>query len=345
MSLGDTLLLRGLPHSPMTDYIERGDIYFFYRTRMAVGTPAGVDDLQRLYLVLVPDPGETARLFIVGRKRLPAIRRGESHPDERDWLLDYAVDTPRGIGRALHPVSYQTERQGERTSGEAAPVGAGRYAIVGLDDATHLAYRLAAPAPPGEAQEALGIRAEAGYVIAVRNPKVKVKGFPEETPDYPRALAERFAEERWIDVSDPALLDHEHAQLVLIGSLEDVAGLDLDGTPDPFATLGLEDDAWATGALHHGRWAAPTFEPPPITADADRSKGGRRGGQAAVATDSAAGVAAALKGSHFPRDRAGLVRQARSNAAPEEVIELLQELEDREFGDMADVTRAVGEVR
>lgn len=331
----------------MSDPLETGDIYFFYRIRMDVGQPAGLDDVQRLYMVLVPDPAERARLFIVGRKQLPEIRRGESHARERDWLLDYAVDTPRGIGRALHPVTYETDRQGERNTGEAVPAGAGRYAVVQLEDASHLAYRLGAPGKPGKAQEIFGIRSEASYVIAVRNPKVRVEGFPEETPDYPRKLTEMFADERWIDVSDPALLDFENAQLVLIGALDslDAVDVDLGGAADPFRTLGLEESAWATAALRQGDLAAPTFDAEPIKPPADRSKGGRRGGRAAAATDSAAGVAAALKGIELPRRRAGLVRHARANDAPAEVVELLEALEDREFRDMADVTRAVGEVR
>ncbi len=342
---------RGYPDgngsTDMSDPLETGDIYFFYRIRMDVGQPAGLDDVQRLFMVLVPDPGERARLFIVGRKQMPEIRHGERDARERDWLLDYVVDAPRDIGRTLHPVAYATDRQGERNTGEAVPAGAGRYAVVHLGDASHLAYRLGAPGKPGKAQKVLGIRQEGSYVIAVRNPKVGVKGFPEETPDYPRELAEMFADERWIDVSDPALLDYENAQLVLIGALESLASLDVDlgGSADPFHTLGLEESAWATAALRQGDLAAPTFEPDPITPPTDRSKGGRRGGRAAAATDSAAGVTAALKGIDLPRRRGGLVRHARANDAPAEVIELLEALEDREFRDMADVTRALGKVR
>lgn len=331
----------------MTDPIETGEIFFFYRGKLEVDKPAGVDDLQRLFLILVPDGGGRARLLIVGRKQLPEIRRGESHATERDWLLNYLVADTGRIGRAMRPVSYETARQGEQLGPEAIPAGEGRYAIVHQRDATQLAYRLTSPERPGEVQESLGIRPEASYVIAVRNPRVTVEGFPEETPEYPKALADKFADERWIDISDPRLLDYENAQLVLIGALDTLEPLDVDlsGEAHLFETLGLDGREWPTDSLREGRFVEATYAQEPVEAAADRSKGGRRGGRAAVKTDSAAGVAAALKGIAFPRDRSGLVRHARDNDAPDEVIGLLEQLADREYEDMADVAKAVGEVR
>lgn len=331
----------------MNKPIESGEIFFFYCSRLEVSRPGGVKDLQRLFLVLVSDGADRARLLVVGRKQLPEIRRGESHAAERDWLLVYLVAEPGRVGRALHPVSYETARQGDRLSPEAIPAGAGLYAIVRQGDATQLAVRLVTPEQPGDAQQSLGIRSEASYVIAVRNPAVQVEGFPDESPDYPQALAERFADERWIDVVDPRLLDYEHAQLVLIGAMDTLDHLDVDlgKDVDLFSALDLDEREWPTGSLREGKFVAAIRSQEPVEAAADRSKGGRRGGREAVKTDSAAGVAAALAGIEFPRARAGLVRQARHNDAPDEVIELLEQIADQEYGDMADVARAVGEVR
>jgi hypothetical protein len=331
----------------MTNTVETGEIHFFYRTRLDVRQPSGRDDLERVFLALVPDDGKHARLFVIGRKQLPRILPGESDPTERHWLLLSMVDAPHAVGKALHPVRYDTETRGERQTSEAVPAGAGRYAIVSGDDATQLVYRLFAPRRPGRAQEALGIREEARYVIAVRNPSVQVPGFPEEKPAYPEDLSRQFADERWIDVSDPRLLDHENAQLVLIGARDEADPFRLpdDGPPDPFATFGLEADAWPDEALRTGAFAEPKEEADPVEARGDRSKGGRRGGAAAAKTDSAAGVAAALKGVSFPSDRSGLVRHAQGNEAHEEVIGLLKSIQDRRFESMAEVTKAIGEVR
>ncbi|KAA0013898.1 DUF2795 domain-containing protein [Billgrantia pellis] len=77
----------------------------------------------------------------------------------------------------------------------------------------------------------------------------------------------------------------------------------------------------------------------------DRSKGGERGGKAASDTASAAGIAQALKGVNFPCGKADLIKQATSNHAADEVIEALNEFPDRRYETMADIQKAVGEVR
>lgn len=58
----------------MTEPIEQGEIHFSYRAKIDIKDPSDVDDLQHLYLSLVPDDRKRARLFVVGRKRMPEIR-------------------------------------------------------------------------------------------------------------------------------------------------------------------------------------------------------------------------------------------------------------------------------
>lgn len=331
----------------MTQTIETGEIHFFYRSKIDTEKPSDADDLQRMYLALVPDDRECARLFIVGRKQMPEILPGETSPSERHWLLLSEVGAPVELGKALRPVDYETKTRGERQTPQAIPVGSGRYVIASRDDSTQLAYSLRSPKEIGEAQKALNIRDDARYVIAVRNPSVSVPGFPDAKPGYPRDLSDRFAEERWIDVSDPRLLDHESAQVVLIGAEEEADPLEIgsDGKADPFETFGLDPQDWPDDALEKGSFAETTGEAEPVGSEGDRSKGGRRGGPAAADTDSAAGVTSALKGISFPSDRSGLVRQARDNDASDEVIDLIESMPDRRFETMADVSRAVGAVR
>lgn len=331
----------------MIQAIESGEIHFFYRPKINTENPSDVDDLQRMYLALVPDDRKRARLFIVGRIQMPEIRPGESDPSQRHWLLLSEVGTPAELGKALRPVHYETKTRGERQTPQAVPVGSGRYVIASVNDSTQIAYSLRSPKNVGEAQKALNIRDEARYVIAVRNPSVKVQGFPEAQPDYPKDLLETFADERWIDVSNPRLLDYENAQFVLIGAEEQAGPLKVGSydKADPFETFGIDPQEWPDDPLKEGTFAEALGEAEPVQSEGDRSKGGRRGGPAAARTDSAAGVASALKGMNFPSDRSGLVRQADDNDAPDEVIDLIENLPDRRFDTMADVTKAVQEVR
>lgn len=112
----------------------------------------------------------------------------------------------------------------------------GRYGIVEHDgDHTHLVYVLELPRSPGPAQEAFNIEGGASYVIAVGNPeapRAPVAGLdPERRASFPSELMERFGDRRWIPVDPPEFLDHEGAELVLIGAADAVAaelGIDLD---------------------------------------------------------------------------------------------------------------------
>lgn len=328
----------------MAETIEQGEVYFFYRNVVDVERAEDLDDVQHLHLILAPDGRAEARLLVVGRKQLPAIRRGGRDPRERLWLMTLAVGPPEKLAEGLGPVEYETATRGPQRQSEAIPAGAGRYAISLSSGESYLVYRLAQPAEPGPAQRTLGIRAEAGYTIAVRNPDLDVPGFPDQTPDYPPQLRERFGELRWMEVSDAGLLDYRGAQLVLIGSFEDVGAGDddLSREPDLFGRLGLDPDRWPTAALQRGAFATARYEAPATAPIGDRSKGGRRGARAAAQTASAAGIAKSLEGIKFPARRADLVRHARDHHAPSEVVERLAHLPDRRYGDMADVLKGLG---
>ncbi len=50
-----------------------------------------------------------------------------------------------------------------------------------------------------------------------------------------------------------------------------------------------------------------------------------------------------LKGMDFPAELDDLIEHARENDAPDEIIEMLEEMPDREYGSAADVARGFGE--
>ncbi len=76
-------------------------------------------------------------------------------------------------------------------------------------------------------------------------------------------------------------------------------------------------------------------------------KGGQKGGQAALHSEkvSAAQLAQYMKGVDFPADKKAIVRQAKSNGAPDNVMEYLNELPEREYKYPTDVEQEFGKLK
>lgn len=72
-----------------------------------------------------------------------------------------------------------------------------------------------------------------------------------------------------------------------------------------------------------------------------RERGTRRGGEAAV---SVAEVQRYLRGMDYPAGKSGVISQAQKNNAPDDVLDILEMIRDREFHSAADVSKALGEV-
>ena len=218
--------------------LEEGDIFFFYRPRVEVDEVRGREDVQRLYVIMMPRrprPGPF-RTLIIGRKKLPEIIPGQADPEERNWATVVQVTSdPEDVRRELAALHYVTLTRGERTVGAAKPVGEGRYAIVRHGDHTELAYVLELPERPSVAQDEFEIKKEASYIISVRNPDMpQPPGVPapRAQPDYPQHLREKFASYRWIPVDDVELLNFPNTQVLLIGahadSVQEELGIRID---------------------------------------------------------------------------------------------------------------------
>lgn len=245
----------------MAEILERGDIYFLYRPRVDEDDPSGLEDVQRLLVVLQPRPGERVRVLIVGRKVMPKVIDGVQ---ERHWAFVAGVlSSPDELHTELNREVYTTAAGARREQPAARPVGEGVYGLVRHGDHTHLAYRLELPAQPGEAQAELGIAPEASYVLAVRNPDVPSPvRRSDRPPAYPAELRERFGGRRWVPVDPAEFLDTEGAELVLISAgtdVEDELGVRLDaaaesaGTAEILAELPLEADR-PLAPLLRGEW-------------------------------------------------------------------------------------------
>jgi hypothetical protein len=217
----------------VSEVLERGDVFFFYRPRVGVDAVRDLGDVQRFFVVLKPDRTARYRRLIVGRKRLPDPRARE-----REWAFVADVgDDPIALRDELEP--------------DARAAGEGRYAIVDHEGHTHLAYALELPHEIGEAQRQLNIRPQASYIIAVRNPAapappgVGLSG--SRRAQFPPGLAQRFGQRRFAPLDPPDFLDHEGAEVVLIGAAEEASrelGIELDPEAERL------DDADLFEALH-----------------------------------------------------------------------------------------------
>jgi hypothetical protein len=248
--------------------LEQGDIYFLYRPKVSEKDPgvSGEEDIQRLYLVLKPQGKRRRyRLIVVPRKQLPDTRKGQ----EKFWgFVDKVSTRSTEMGDELGGKEYQTRTRGKRVQPEAYPAGEGVYAIAQHGDHTHLAYVLELPDLPGDVQKALNITEEASYIISVKNPEQPA---PEglglgqaRRAGFPKKLQERFRGRRFIQVVPPEFLNHEGAELLLIGSAGDTfeeLGIELkdedesESTAEIFRDLRLEKSQRMTDPLLEGKWA------------------------------------------------------------------------------------------
>jgi hypothetical protein len=253
--------------------LERGDIFFFYRPRVETGKVGEREDVQRFFMLLAAERDERPhfRLFVVGRKKLPSIRRGETHPEERNWAVNVLTTSDaEQVRRELLAKEYPTATRGTRLVGAAKAVGEGRYQLLKHRGHSELAYVLELPKKAGPAQAEFEIKDAASYIVAVKNPEVQVPGFPEreEITPLPPALVTKFGTRRWIEADDPALLDHEGVEILLLGAhaeeVEDELGIEIDDevetahSAELFRTLGLRKEA-RVAPLFHGEFPAEEF--------------------------------------------------------------------------------------
>jgi hypothetical protein len=250
--------------SAVSEVLERGDIFFFYRPKLDVEIVRGLDDVQRFYMVIKPAEKSVFRRVIIGRKRLPGI--GEH---ERTWgFVDLVTSKAEEIEDEFDPKSYMTKTRGERIEPPARPAGEGVYDIVRHNNHTHLAYALELPQKPGPVQRELNIHEAASLIVTVKNPEAgspPQAGLPEfRKPEYPEKLKAKFGGRRFVDLDPPEFLDYPGTELVIVGAWPDPAtelGIDLRPkrqtlkSADIFRKLKMEKDIHPLAPLTVGEWA------------------------------------------------------------------------------------------
>ncbi|HEX7031472.1 MAG TPA: DUF2795 domain-containing protein [Nitrososphaera sp.] len=352
-----------------SEVVEQGDIFFFYRPRVGAEEVSNIDDVQRFYMITASENADQYRLFILGRKQLPEIVEGKSTSEERNWALNtLTTKNPEDIRRELLAAEYETETRGKRRVAAAAPAGEGKYAIVKHDNHTELAYTLELPEIPGPTQKEFEIKKEARYVVSVKNPDITIPGFKafeKRKPKYSSEIMEKFGNRRWISVDDPQLLNYENSQLLLIGAREkdvrEELGIDLNEEKETADTAGLFKDLRIRKEqvplkpILKGEFPSKGEQPMAgevkhLPKEEAPGRGGKAGGMAAASrAPSAAAIARVLSGAEFPKQKQGLIEYAENNKSKvetaEQVIQVIRELPDKTYDNMADVERAVGEVR
>ena len=366
-----------------SETLEHGDLFFFYRPKIESKEVQDIGDVQRFYMVTSPEwngrttadtKKELHRLFLLGQKQLPEIVEGRSTSKERNWALNIlTTSNPESIRKELLPSEYTTETRGKRRIEAASPVGEGKYSIVKHDNHTELAYVLELPEFPGPTQREFEIKKEASYIISVKNPDIQAPGFaafsaPENKPKYPNHLKEMFGDRRWINIEDPALLNYENTQLLLIGArkkdVEEELGVDIDEeresqrSADLFRELHIRREEVPLKPVFKGQF--PTEEEIPISSEVKKlgkdeypgGKGGKIGGKVAASeAASAAAIAKLLSGIRFPKKKEEVVAYATKNkrklgkSEREKVIGTINEIANRTYHTIVEVEKALGEVR
>ena len=211
-----------------TEILEYGDIYFFYRPKVRSEKVKSIEDVRRFFMITASEQrannsnsdNQIYRLFVVGKKSLPTIRKSEARASERFWARI------GGVFKNANELTKELLSDEFRRGDAARPVGEAKYALVKYQNHAEIAYILELPKEPGEATKELGIEKEASYIISVINPKTRPskEGYPstEEPAKYPPEVLNEFNEnENFISLTkDTKLIDYKNAQIILIGARE-----------------------------------------------------------------------------------------------------------------------------
>lgn len=238
------------------DVLEWGDLFFLYRPKVEHDEAGGLDDVERLHLVLRPRDRQLWRLLVMGAKRMPDLA---SH--ERNWgFVDAVLRREGDVREAFAARTYETKTRGTRHLAPARPAGEGVYALVRHGSQVLLACRLELPATPGPVQEALRILPEAVYALQVKNPEAPGAALlGEGRVHLPKRVQAGF-EGRRFEGESAAPLDHEGVEFLLIGT-ETVAPGALEAenesarSSDLLGLLGARRERTALEPLIEGVWA------------------------------------------------------------------------------------------
>jgi hypothetical protein len=230
----------------MANIVERGRIYFFYRPRVQHTQAKGFQDVQRLQMILSSTEQKLYRIVIIGHKQMP--NPAEAGRAKFWGYVERVSRDPDPIKQELSGEIYQTKTRGERYQPASRPAGEGLYAFVDHGPHMHFIYELELPKKIGPVQRDLNIEREASYIMAIKDPDI---AWPPE-------------DVRFAAMKDPAALNQEGMEIVLISASSDVSrelGIDMPHDEQDlesshlFEDLRLHEADHPTEPLIHGVWA------------------------------------------------------------------------------------------
>jgi len=224
--------------------IETGHVIFFYRIKVDTqGEASDMSDVQRLFLLLIPDGKGVNRLLLVPSKHLP-----NSHKPVWAFVEDADSDIHK-IDKDLAEYRHSTKTKGERTIQGARLLGEGAYSLIlhqkekvskkakgkkgkepeeyaGVDSHVHFAFVLELPHEPGTAQHGFNIEKEGNFLISVKNPhgaNPPSAGLPsKDKAHFSAELQEKFEGKKWIPVNPPSFLNTKGAELLFMAVGKDI---------------------------------------------------------------------------------------------------------------------------
>ncbi|KAF0852808.1 conserved uncharacterized mitochondrial protein [Andalucia godoyi] len=229
----------------LTGVLEEGNIYFVYRPKVQkLQGASNINDVQRLYLVLVPKDKHVYRDIVVGRKRLPEIKSHQAF-----WAFCEVVGDQKDILHQLEGEEYDTKTRGKRHLPDARAVAEGKYQIVKKDERkSYLTYEVDDPEELGELQDEFNICRKASYVINVKNPEAGQPSWAGldtgQKATYPNELRSRFRQQRYAAL-EPEFLDYVGCEMIMIGAREgeDIPDEILDEPETKTASSNLQKEA------------------------------------------------------------------------------------------------------
>ncbi len=194
--------------------IQKGNIYFFYRPKIG-----NQEEIQRFFFVLRPEDKNKYHLLIVGKKHLPETKQHESY----FLFVDKASEDRKSLLKSLEENHYQTKTRGEQTQPASHCLAEGKYLIIEHYGHTHFCYQITSPAELKKEQMEFNLQKKADYLISVKNPQQpsapKMGPGEQKKVNYPPEIQEKFANYRFISLSEPNFLDYPGTEILLTTQL------------------------------------------------------------------------------------------------------------------------------
>ncbi|KAK2823845.1 hypothetical protein FQN49_007562, partial [Arthroderma sp. PD_2] len=211
-----------------SNILEKGIIYFFFRGKVGIDEPEGIDEVARTFIVLRPQPhgaslnngpteGENnCRLLMLPKKTVPT----SSHERYMAFVEKTGTDL-KTLKQSFLGGEYETKTKGTQHSPTATPLAEGVYAITSTTRASHLAYILTVPTEVSEIQKDFGLRSRGSFIVSSKNPQFPGPSSARlpKPPDYPQSVVDDFRNLRWVPL-EPKFIDYPNAQFMMLGEAQ-----------------------------------------------------------------------------------------------------------------------------